>query len=802
MSKTPYILSDWSGGMVDVIDSERLSPIQSEYLENFEYRDGFLRTRRGSWLLHEEITGESYQGAGIFKSQNDDSVQVITLIAQGGKIYRIEMPGSKQSIALPSSDPLSIYDEVVFVQALDKLYIFRGEQKTPWYWTGNASDSVVEVGHPSILDRIPGSDRVHYAFNRFWIATDTDTLVISDSLETRVDLANMSLSINKGDGQRITAIHEFNNSSIAIFKTNSIHLIENANGVITNASTDLFIRTLDYKTYGCIAKNTVTKIGNDLWFLSRLGVMSLIVNEENNVRLRKTAISYPIKNTIDRINWGFAYKASADFYDNYYLLSVPIDNSTINNAIIVFDFINNSWSGIWRFRNSSGELIDSSSEAIFEIAKLHIHSNGENDKIFVIGGNGEVLQILTNDKKDFVTSSEYGLTFLGSDSNTILNLTEGISETDILTQTSGMIHFKFRLNEDTASGSIFCFHEFATAPYAELNAFMLSGVLYVEGIGTDGTTDWVITSSSTLLKDQTYDVSITHDGLVPLIYINNELDYVADPSPSDNTAWFSDWSEIDKLQVGKWVGFGGGGGISVDMTLYSFGVYEFTGTASTSGKNDIVFFFPLNEGTGSIVIDYDRFVQWEDGTYVDFTDGTGSVEFNDNIEGLIGADISWTSKSSSSEIFSDGILSPFFKNSESWAKGINGEIRFVHKNPKLTLKMISPKEINQETLGQSEKTYSYVEYDSGITDWNSHNIGFDHNHEYRKNYSPVNFGSGLLMDTNGIILNHEVERSERFNLNKPAQRLQIRVINEQGTIGIKTVAGLGIDKSALNIGSQ
>ncbi len=58
-------------------------------------------------------------------------------------------------------------------------------------------------------------------------------------------------------------------------------------------------------------------------------------------------ISTAIGNFIERINWNVADKACAKFWNNRYLLSVPIDGATTNNYTLVFNTITQSWSGYW-----------------------------------------------------------------------------------------------------------------------------------------------------------------------------------------------------------------------------------------------------------------------------------------------------------------------------------------------------------------------------------------------------------------------------------------------------------------------
>ena len=73
-------------GMVDQVTPDLIPENVLSFMENVEVRDGTARTRRGSHLHREKISGEEFQGTGIFKDSFDSASQQIILIAQSKEL--------------------------------------------------------------------------------------------------------------------------------------------------------------------------------------------------------------------------------------------------------------------------------------------------------------------------------------------------------------------------------------------------------------------------------------------------------------------------------------------------------------------------------------------------------------------------------------------------------------------------------------------------------------------------------------------------------------------------------------------
>jgi hypothetical protein len=102
---------------------------------------------------------------------------------------------------------------------------------------------------------------------------------------------------------------------------------------------------------GCACHGTIVQCGIDVYFLSETGrgvyaLSQMPSSDQVGVWL---PISTSIKGTINRINWSAIKCARATFWNDLYILSVPLDMSTVNNYILVYSVTLNTWQGTWCF---------------------------------------------------------------------------------------------------------------------------------------------------------------------------------------------------------------------------------------------------------------------------------------------------------------------------------------------------------------------------------------------------------------------------------------------------------------------
>lgn len=98
---------------------------------------------------------------------------------------------------------------------------------------------------------------------------------------------------------------------------------------------------------GCIARKSIVTVADDIYWLSQEGVRSLKRTEQDKLQMHSSmAVSFPNKDEFDIISWAYINKATAVYFDNKYLIALPVNSSTTNNRVWVYYPATNGWTTI------------------------------------------------------------------------------------------------------------------------------------------------------------------------------------------------------------------------------------------------------------------------------------------------------------------------------------------------------------------------------------------------------------------------------------------------------------------------
>jgi len=199
---------------------------------------------------------------------------------------------------------------------------------------------------------MPFKYSVDDAVNTFTYRKILDEVIISDILDSDTyDQIYGQYRFNAGTADFNVALHSFSDDKLLVFNRNSIHLVSGAG---QGASVQLITNEV-----GCVARQSIVQIGNNVMFLSDNGVYGANFQDLYNLRGNEVPLSSSINPTIDRINRSVWDKSVAVYFDNRYYIAVPLDGSQVNNAILIFNFLNKQW-----------ESIDTTAAANWNIANL------------------------------------------------------------------------------------------------------------------------------------------------------------------------------------------------------------------------------------------------------------------------------------------------------------------------------------------------------------------------------------------------------------------------------------------------
>lgn len=202
-----------------------------------------------------------------------------------------------------------------------------------------------------------------------------DEILISNGLDinTYDDLFN-TFRLNAGTADFVVGLHSFSEGNLLVFNRNSIHLISGT----SNLSTAKVSLVTD--EVGCVARDSIVQVGNTMLFLSDNGVYGASFQDLYNLRGNEIPLSEAIDTTIRDINKNIWDKSCAVYFDNKYYIAVPLGaNSSRNNAVLVYNFINKQW-----------ESIDTVGNDSFDFENLIVAGNGENRGVYAVNSFGGV----------------------------------------------------------------------------------------------------------------------------------------------------------------------------------------------------------------------------------------------------------------------------------------------------------------------------------------------------------------------------------------------------------------------------
>ncbi len=289
--------------------------------------------------------GNEVYGAGVFR---DPSGREHLIVASSSGTYATRDGAHSEKLICPD-----ISADVSFVQCFNVVVMMRGASLPPLVMKSIKTGfvSITQEDTDTTLDEndegdgtepIPASDSALYFANRLLVPFDKDMVAVSDYLSyTRYAPIMSSFRIQQGSEDDLVAIQKLNNTTLAAFKSNSIYMVSNIYGNLSDAVLDEVTRD-----FGAVSFKSTIQVGSDIWFLSsKKGVCSLSVAANGKITAVQQPVSEAIQPLIERINWNHAGKAVAATYNNRYYLATCIDGATSNNAVLVYDLLQQAWSG-------------------------------------------------------------------------------------------------------------------------------------------------------------------------------------------------------------------------------------------------------------------------------------------------------------------------------------------------------------------------------------------------------------------------------------------------------------------------
>jgi hypothetical protein len=331
----PVIFESFDGGMNDRDHPSQLKPNQFVYGKNIEIREaGLYKTRRGKNAV------ASSSGAlpqGLYYYEPTEGAGKLMIVNEG-KIWSWAGTGSSLTRVDSGVTLNNQTTHISFAVLNRRIYIHAGANDNVRSWDGTSA-TLTDEGNtnadaPRTSLAIVQAGRV--------IAADTDDATTADLVyysdiddgQTWARSTNQ-LNVPTNGTEPVTALATYRKEEHLAFTRNSAHYFD-----ISGSSISGFSRTTLDPTIGTISPLSVVVIGEDAFFLSTDMQVRTIKRTVQDLAFGiSSPVTFLVPNLMARINKQYAYKAAGVYFDNYYLLAVPVDGSTTNNAVVVFDML-------------------------------------------------------------------------------------------------------------------------------------------------------------------------------------------------------------------------------------------------------------------------------------------------------------------------------------------------------------------------------------------------------------------------------------------------------------------------------
>jgi hypothetical protein len=224
-----------------------------------------------------------------------------------------------------------------------------------------------------------------------------NTLYASDILDPSVWDASNSIVVNADDGDEITAIVQFYQNRIIVFKKRRVFQVTIPPDATSAAD---WIVELISNNVGCVASQTAVQVNSDVFFLADDGLRSVVRSASDDFTTVGLPISEIVKDVIQDINTAEIGIAAALFYDNRYFLAIPTGANDYNDTLLVYNTVLQAFEGTWSPQVMQFTLSNFSGQGVRALGKA------VNGVILQYNGHKSPTQVTTADYQDAGVSYE------------------------------------------------------------------------------------------------------------------------------------------------------------------------------------------------------------------------------------------------------------------------------------------------------------------------------------------------------------------------------------------------------------
>lgn len=284
-----------------------------------------------------------------------------------------------------------------------------------------------------------------------------------------------NIRVGDGSGDPARAIVAGQGPFLTVLNARSVYQVDTAAANVADWSS-LRVTGLT----GCVAERGAINIGQDVFFLSRYGVLRLGALAATDSISPSVALSAPLQSYIDRINWTYIQNAFCTTWNDLLLVALPLDSNERPKHILPYNLRTGMWMTPWIYALPSQTQPDATVTAFAGFTIGRVMNFGDKSETILGDNCGRLMRIdatATSDEADVADPTPI------TSSLVTRNFDHGAPQ-----QTKQPMFVELELAGTTASAVAVALNNGATdTPFTSHGAVALSGRQAGSDIAGDGT---------------------------------------------------------------------------------------------------------------------------------------------------------------------------------------------------------------------------------------------------------------------------------------------------------------------------
>lgn len=350
------------GGLNLSVDESLLKPAETPNSMNVDIDKGIFKSSQGI----SKYVGTALSGLDSIMIYYKDKVANI-LVGASGSLYKLNGSSFSEIGSGFSSGSFDSVNNNVNSEDVIVITNTSGNDNVKVYNSSALRDlkkngaSSAETGE----NKAPHGKFIELHYERLWLADDNNLYISKDfdiddfttpTDENEVNQHGAEIVAYSNDGSKIIGLKVIFDD-VVIFKERSIFKIYGTNPTV-------YQKVQIFSANGAIADKSIVATNKGAFFINKDGIY---VYDGTNVNL----ISQKITPIFRRVNVNAITKSVAYYWNDKYILAIPVDSSTENNLIIEYDlsskeFITRTGFSVRSFADIGDKLLFTSNNYIYQ----------------------------------------------------------------------------------------------------------------------------------------------------------------------------------------------------------------------------------------------------------------------------------------------------------------------------------------------------------------------------------------------------------------------------------------------------